>query len=382
MRKLALYLALLVLVAVFVEAASWLAGQVLRTKGVFYVAQAVGDYEAYLRERDPVTGWPTRFVERDPQRDPSGSRPLPAFPEPGNACLSLYGDSFTFGAGVDDAHAWGNVLAGRLGCRVANYAAGGFGSDQALLRFLHRPDDEAPVVLLGHLTENVLRNVNRFRDLLYPGTTFGLKPRFVVAQDGGLALVPLPTPTREEFLAIVARPEDHLEHEFFLPGGPAGVRRLGFPYTLSVLGAFRHFHVIAALKGEPWYAGFYAPEHPSRGLEVTARIFEAFVAEAERRGKVAVLAVIPTGMDLEYFRADGRWSHSPLVERAARSGLEVLDIGPGMLERIGDRDPCVVFTKEGCSGHPDEQGYAIVADVVYEHLEASGLIPDPLGPHD
>ena len=380
MRKLALTLLLLLFVVALVEGLSYGAGRFLALKGVFYEPQVVKDYDRYLRERNPITGWPSPLSATAEERDESGSRIVPAFPDTREACLSLYGDSFTWGGKVDHEHAWGNVLAELLGCRVANYGVSGFGSDQAYLRFAHNASDGAPVAFLGHLAENILRNSNQLRGLLYNGTVYGLKPRFVLDRDGGLALVPLPSPSEAEFRDLVVHPEKYLEHEFFLPGGPAGTTRLRFPYTLSVLSAFRHFHITAEIRREPWHAAFYAPDHPAQALEVTARIFEAFDREARRRGKIAVLAIIPTGMDLEYRREHGRWVYQPLLDRVRRSGLEVLDLGDGMLERIGARSPCAVFGDEGCSGHPSEEGYAIMAQVVKAHLEARGLVPHPIAP--
>jgi hypothetical protein len=383
MRKLGLAGLLVLFVLVAIEALSWGASRFLAGKGVFYVPQVVADYADYARERDPVTGWPPR--RPDPERDESGSRIVPAFPETRASCLSLYGDSWTWG-GEDAEHAWGNVLARLLACRVANYGVGGYGSDQAYLRFVHNERDASPIVFLGHLSENILRNVNQLRGLLYTGTLYGLKPRFVLGEDGDLVRVPLPTPDEREFRDLVAHPEQYLEHEFFLPGGPSGIAYRRFPYTLSVLRAFRNFHVVAELRREPWHAAFYAPDHPSQGLEVTARILEAFHREAVRRGRTPLLAVIPTGMDLEYHVKHQRWVYQSLIDRLAERGYEVLNLGDGIREAIGLRDPCAVFEVGDCSRHPNQEGYAIIARVVSAHLEQKGLVPganhaSPTGTH-
>lgn len=75
--------------------------------------------------------------------DATGSHPIPAYPELGAACVSLYGNSFIFGVGVDDTHAWGNLLSKQLNCRVANYGVAGLGLGQALLHFESNDGDEA-----------------------------------------------------------------------------------------------------------------------------------------------------------------------------------------------------------------------------------------------
>ena len=119
-------------------------------------------YGAYLRDRDPLLGWPYPSSLNQRQRDASGSRLIPAFPDPREhqVCVSVYGDSFTWGAEVDDEHASGNVLSRRLGCRVANSGVNGYGTDQAYLRFRSKVEDEAEIVILSHFSVLIMRNVN------------------------------------------------------------------------------------------------------------------------------------------------------------------------------------------------------------------------------
>ena len=285
--------------------------------------------------------------------------------------MSLYGDSFTFGHGVDDDEAWSDALSRRLGCRVANYGVGGYGSDQALLRFEQNTDDEAPVVVLAHLSENIMRNVNRMRGTLYPGSEFGLKPRFLPDDQGGLMLLPLPAPSAAEFEEMVAGPEAALPHDFFVPGGASGKTRLGFPYTLSLLAVPQHFHVRAILARVPWYAEFYADDHASEALEVTARVLERFVAVARERGKKPVAAVLPTGLDLIRFRETGEWVYAPLLRRLEARGTDVVDFGPPLEAASDASDPCSLFLR--CDGHLNAAGNRALADAVAGVLAARGL---------
>ena len=57
------------------------------------------EYEHYLSVRDGVLGWPSPLTTIE-NLDSSGARVSPAFPVPGGECVSLYGDSFTFGSEV------------------------------------------------------------------------------------------------------------------------------------------------------------------------------------------------------------------------------------------------------------------------------------------
>lgn len=348
-------------------------GYFLTDKGVFYAPQDVSRFRDYMARRHPVLGWlqPEKVAD---EVDASGSRLVPAFPEPGGECGSLYGDSMTWGAEVDSEHSWANVLSRLLGCRVANYGVSAYGTDQALLRFELERGDRAPLVVLGHLSENILRNVNQYRRLLYPINEYGLKPRFVVGEDGELELIPLPTVSEAEFARLTREPELFLPYEYFRLRDPKRVRILRFPYTLSILDAFGDFRVRAELARRPGHAEFYDPEHPSGALAVTAGILERFEAGARRQGRLPLPLVIPTGSDFEYFLRTGAWSFQPLIDRLAARGVAAFNPGPAMVAALAEgRHPCeLVFRR--CSGHFNEEGYALLARALYEELGRRGWL--------
>lgn len=373
---------LLVLLFAASELVCYVALRYLQTKGVVY-RPVEGDYAAYLADRDPVLGWPRRSeLARD--SDAVGSRPVPAFPDPAAspAIVSLYGDSFTWGSEVDDEHAWGNVLAQRLGRRVNNFGVRGYGSDQAALRFRLNENDTARVVVLAHLSENVLRNVNRYRDLLGSSGGLAFKPRFVAGDDDALTLVPMPELTPESYRACVRHPGDFLEHETFLPGSRFGPARPAFPFTWRVIRSFGHRLIVSRLTGRPHYASFYAPDHPARGTAVTAGILAQFAGEARTRGRVPVVLVLPTGRDIADFRARGVWSYAPLAAELDRRGLAWLDAGVAIERRLAGRDPAEIFGGGDLGRHFNEEGYRLLAEIVHEHLVASGAVPPPVGSND
>ena len=298
--------------------------------------------------------------------DETGSRPIPAYPEPGAACVSLYGDSFTFGVAVDDAHAWSNVLSKQLNCRVTNYGVPGFGLDQALLYFESKDSDEAPIVLLNLFAGDVRRHVNQLGNLIFRIPTLSLKPRFVL-EHGSLKLIPIPAPSRDQAEILAENPESVLTHEYFLPGGHSGIRRLSFPYSVSILRAFGNEHLLAKIEGMLVWAKFYEPDHPSGALAITLALIERSIKAAEQRGKRLLLTLIPNARDIEYYRETRRWSYQPLLAKLEKAGLEYLDMGPGLLEYLGDRNPCEI-TGAVCYGHYAEEGYAAIAGIVADCL--------------
>lgn len=368
-----------------VELLAFFTARFLENKAVFYGAQPSAAYMEYVEARDPILGWPARSESRGADalaaagRDASGSRVTPAFPDPeaNPARISLYGDSFTWSDEVSSEDAWGNVLSELIGERVANYGVGGYGSDQALLRFLGNEEDGAPIVFLNHFSENILRNVNRFRPLLSSyAEALGWKPRFILTPSGELELLALPTFSEAEYEAVVADPAAHLEHEYFIPGGPSGVQEFGFPLSLHVLASLRHFQFQARLRGVPYYAEFYETSHPSQSLAITEGILERFAREARHRGKIPVLTIIPSGRSLVHFQETGRWSYQPLLDALERRKLEVLNFGSPILERVGPEGVEALFGDVG--GHFNEEGYRMLAEIARDHLEEKGLaLPQP-----
>ena len=65
-------------------------------------------------------------------------------------------------------------------------------------------------------------------------------------------------------VAIVERPEDNLEHEFFVPGGPSGITRRRFPYSLSLVRLFFQYRIRAQMRRVPVHAPFYEAGHDRR----------------------------------------------------------------------------------------------------------------------
>ena len=333
-------------------------------------------YDEYLAARDDLLGWPGEDALRGPEFDSSGSRPNPEFPDPSKdkSCVSLYGDSFTLGVEVDDRHAWGNLLSKLVGCRVANFGIGGYGTDQAYLRF-KKTEDPSPVVVLGYLSSNIVRDITRLKDLYSEKIEYTLKPRFVLDDRGGLRLVPIPDLTEEEYLRVMGalEPDLVLEHESFQTGGPFGVQKLRFPFSISILRAMPGL-IRRARSREPYYAPLYGHGNPTRGLEITSEIMKAFWRDALAAGREPAIVIFVTAEELAYQQSFGRASYENLLEILDENEMSYLDFGPLLVRHLGSRNVLEVF-KSG--GHYDEETHELVAESVYQHLRDRGIDPRP-----
>jgi len=375
-KKIGYYIFLVILTGFILEGVSYIVERKMVWKGIVYQPPIPTDYEDYLSKRNPVVGWPEIDSFNTGERDSSGSRNIPSSPDVNQeSCVSLYGDSFTWGAEVSDEDAWSNVLSQMLNCRVSNFGVVGYGTDQSYLRFKQNQHDGANIVILGHLSENIVRNVNQFHALLYGSkrAIYGLKPRFVIDGNGNLKHVPLLHLSGDEYRDMVEHPEKFLKYEYLLPGGPAGVRRSGFPYTVSVLSTFNNYRVRAKLAGKIFWADFYRDDHPSQALQITALIMKTFCKEASLKGKIPVVVIFPWVLDLHAFQKDNTWTYQTLLNDLSKNNIDVLNIGTGVIENLGQRKPETLYTTFH-GGHFNKEGNRLVAQLIADYLIQKGFI--------
>jgi len=368
-------LTIVVITVLALEGISYFGERYLASRGVIYrPANFDKNADSHRLKPDPRLGWPSPELFGEGEYDHSGSRLIPAFPNPDQkACVSTYGDSYTWGHEVGSEAAWSNVLSQLLNCRVANFGVGGYGTDQAYLRFKYNNRDNAKIVILGYFSENLVRNVTQFLRFLYATDVYALKPRFVL-ENGSLKLIPLPQLSPDDYRAMTQDPGKFLLHDYLLPGGRAVPSQAGFPYTLSLLRAFGNYRVQAVLQGKSFWTDFYRAGHPSHALEITTLIMKSFYRDAQLSGKIPIIIVaFPWVLDLRDHQKNHTWVFQPLIDNLHASGIDVLNIADGLADYLGSRNPCELFTT--CDrGHYTAQGNAVVAKLIAEYLSRKNLL--------
>ncbi|MCZ6782433.1 MAG: hypothetical protein O7G30_03900, partial [Proteobacteria bacterium] len=99
---------------------------------------------------------------------------------------------------------------------------------------------------------------------------------------------------------------------------------------------------------------------------------ERFHRSARERGKQSLAVLLPTGLDLVLFNDTGTWVYTPLLERLDELDVEIADLGPPLIEALGDRDPCEIF--RSCDGHFNPEGNEMLAELVAAQLAERGLL--------
>ena len=325
--------------------------------------------EEYIEKRDSVLGW-DKVVNKY-----GNSRILPNRDYVNNKSkqIDFYGDSYTYGAEVDnDNLIWTNLISKELNIIVNNKGVGGFGSDQSYLKYIIN-ENPSDIVVLNHLSENIIRNVNQFRHLIYPSNSYDLKPRFISESDS-LKLIRIPN-IDSSFIDFKNNPNKYLKHEFFSIGSESGIYPKKFPYSFTLLKSLISNWKIKSLFGYfSGYQPFYNINHKSEGLKITKLILESFVYKSKKRGVTPIVTILPTYRDFEYYGKYNYFPYQKLIEKLDSSFL-IIDYGSKIIRRQDQFNLKEILnlykTKHG---HMNENGHKILSSIFSDFVKKNKLI--------
>jgi hypothetical protein len=284
--------------------------------------------------------------------------------------VASFGDSFTHGAEVGNRETWEHLLESHAPhLEVLNFGVDAYGVDQAFLRYRKEGSRFAPdVVLIGLLIENINRSVSVYRPAYYHRTRgISVKPRFRVAEDGRLELIPLPVRSREELMERVTS-GDLLE---VLKRTDYWVQRAPLAYDHSPL----FWSSIARIVyGRYENSGrnlkrHYAAGERSEPFRVTLAVIQGFHDEALQRGaRQAIAVVFPDARALREHLEGGPAYWQSMVQALEARGVPVVDMGPALVEAARDAGVDHLFSGYHYSG----AGNAVVARALEQRLVTPG----------
>ena len=324
---------------------------------------------------DPWLGWTIKPNGRQPAKGfASNNMGLRSKPEDvaaekpaGVHRVLLLGDSFTHGDELPYEDTFGAVLQEKLGAgsQVLNGGVPGYGTDQAVLRYERElgPRLAPDVVILGIVREDIPRNVNLFRALLFHWTEMPWsKPRFVL--DGaGLRLVNAPVVPPERVL-------DTLRH---LPASPLAAFDACYQpdfYADDWRYASRTFQMLATQRAYRERRDFMKGllREDGEGTLVTARIAKRFVERAKAWGATPLTILLPQAEDVATYQPGGNPPLRFLQVELERLGVPVLDLGPVFHAAAANGGGPNAFFVGGV-GHPNSGAARLIADALHEWLQ-------------
>jgi hypothetical protein len=283
---------------------------------------------------------------------------------PGVVRVALFGDSFTHCDDVSLEQSWGFHLESRLrhqgiDAEVLNFGVGGYGIDQAYLRWQRIGRSFNPdIVVLGFQPENVLRSVNLIRHLYMPrsGLPFS-KPRFILRGDE-LAVVNVPTVTPTQLLETL----EHLD-SWDLRQFESFYNARDYEDRLWLKSQALAF--VAKLVDDWRTSGEWASAQvpPAEAITLVRRIIAAFRADVATAGAHFVIVHLPTHYDLSRI-STGRlpsWYADLLAE--LKTSYEVVETADALLAEAASSSLDELFV-----GHYSNRANEIVASSLAEPL--------------
>jgi hypothetical protein len=303
----------------------------------FHVFSEIYYSAIFARQKLPTVpyGWDAYSGIRDtPSREPED-------------CGAAFGDSFTWGEEVSDAEAWPYIVSRQLGCNVVNYGVGGFGSDQAYIKF-ETISPKPKLVIFGVYQEMLRRNFAASWAFYAGRSESTIKPMFVI-RDGALWRPPLP-----ETNSITDIRNYHEHDRYYFPF------KIGFPYFLSLLKVLYYDLDMAAFDRRMLTNDFFTDIDSVR-LETI--LLDKTESSAAGKGQKLAVLFFPSPDQAQA----GIYPYKEFMDRYSARHPEVCVIDPG---------PALTkahHAMKAPNGHFNTFGNAVIGETVAAALRTCGL---------
>lgn len=297
----------------------------------------------------------------------------------GETIVATYGDSFTFGAEVQDDETFQAYLSEELGSEAVNYGVAGYSTLQAVMRLEEHLGQGRvhPVTVLTIAANNLQRSVCRYYPYCYrqAAQLYHFSPALRIRSGVERVIPPIlddipdpPLDALDKVAFAAAKGDLWAEH----------MARLRFPYSLNLL------RFIARRQAAPWV---WTANHDPRpfleareGWAVSNRLIDRFVASTRAARSQPVLMILP---NREFLKRKSRGEEplsdfDRLTKAVARRypDLPLLDISNEIQDHEG-------FLLRPPGGHASPEGNKAIAKALYALLHDKNLIAavDRQGPH-
>jgi hypothetical protein len=237
--------------------------------------------------------------------------------------IAAFGDSYTFCRQVEDNETWESQLSAQEEIGVLNYGVGNYGIDQALLRYesTNLPDS-IKIVVMGVVPETICRIESYWKHYLEFGNTFAFKPKFIIDENEKIILKDNLMKCMEDFLSYKDKLNEIKKHDrFYLKKFRSYQFR--FPYIFSYMRhPVRNTYLLSTLIISKLFNYFGKSNHEidnlafshimksnlrdayllyneKESVKLLRSIILRFKSEAEKRGHVPVVVIIPQLLDLK-----------------------------------------------------------------------------------
>ena len=320
----------------------------------------------------PMLGWsikPNGFWQdlyRANSKGIRANKEYQFFPDEKIIRVATFGDSFTHGEEVKNDDTWQEQLNRRdHNLEVINFGVGGYGLDQAFLRYKTEGKIYHPrIVLIGFMQENINRTVNVFRPFYTEGIPL-TKPRFILQND---ALILLPNPLTEltacrELLNNPAPLLSQLgENDFHF-----SVRNKASFFDFSP--SFRINKLVYQTLYKRYYDksiyknGYLNPK--AEAFVISRKLFDEFYAEAQRNNSLPIIVLFPCREDIYRYFKNKTKIYAPLIDYYVSQHYRFIDL----LDAFEKYAQSVPLKDLFMQDHYSPLGNSIVAQFMLDYLK-------------
>ena len=287
---------------------------------------------------DPVLGWrPQAGLSSGPNViNRLGLRSTVEYtvkPPKGKTRVSVFGDSFVYGSGVQGTEAWPSILENAIpGIEVLNYGVPGYGPDQAYLRFRAEFLSVNPHIAIFAISTPALRRIlNRSAVFLGTSPDFVAKPRYILDAQEELILLPNPIQKLSEANRFVDDPSLYLAFGQFDYWYDPRVFDESFLQNSAVYRAVawtwsgvkrRYLDPDRPYAGFPFQGQF---NRSSSAFKILVRLIHRFREDAIAAGVRPVILVLPDNDSMVRYWDGKAGTMDPLTAYCMEEGLACID---------------------------------------------------------
>ncbi len=326
---------------------------------------------------DPLLGWTNRpnFADYN-AAGMRADRNYPLDPPDGVLRIAAFGDSFTHGNEVTRDETWTAQLEALLNARgihaeVLNFGVGGYGIDQAYLRWQEQGRQYQPdIVLLGFVAVDVNRLVSLYWKLqpnvfITPGSNPFSKPRYVLDGDT-LTLINSPTVAPADMPAFLTNfpNSDLARYESAFDAADYQDRWWLHSDALATLDALHRYLTFDPTRSPAFQIDLMRPPAPPAPYNdadaLASAIIQQWATEAEADGSRFIVVHLPMKAGIQAYQSDLPLDYEPL--RSALSSryewIETLDAFPS----------ADLNGQFALGGHYSPQGSATIATAIADYV--------------
>lgn len=319
---------------------------------------------------DKTLGWTTLPNGRNDLYEANsqgvrGSREYADVTPDGALRIAAFGDSYIHGDDEKNEDAWSIIMERRdQHVEVMNFGVGGYGPDQAYLRYLQEGSEYSPqVVLIGYQSENINRVVNVFRPFYSPTTGNPLAKPYFKLLEGKLNLQENPIGDLSGYRNLLRNagsvlPEmgkNDFHYQFrYKPG------LLDWSPTIR-LSKLLFFEYRSRFMNPLYSDGVY--EKSSEAYALVVAIIREFYCSALANGSLPIVVQFPNRGDLAAFSNGEPVTYLPLKKHLVENGYLSVDLVDAFSDSLKSAN-----VRDLIKAHYTPLGNASVANYLLEEI--------------